>query len=412
MDDPDHTAHFDWLAANGKQGVLLNGKPQAPFTGSLPADGGIHFVAATAQLGGFESLGSVPATGSPHLSSDHRWLGFDRGDGLSLFDLKNAFRHGFTFFPDGPSWSTTIHPSGEIVAQRTLDEIRLFQPDGHVLRVAPFQRKTPDWVIDEVIFSACGRYLWFAAALKGEDDALYLLSVPSLEVLDRIPAPHDPSNCYDEDEPAAWAELSIDVCPKHDCLVASRTAGDSHLSVSFHRAQRGKIETHPYFLEGTEPFDCKLSFSFDGLAFVGHDSCDTVYRWNWPDCKRQARWYARPNENGHVDQVALQAEVVLVDMEGGIRLLGVETLEAKRSPYERPRGSLLPNGLLLTERGDKTDVQRFELRKDRVPVVAETDGGMRCVRRVFHKKADAWQDITPEVAWVEPNFDFEPNDRP
>jgi hypothetical protein len=408
MTGPGHNEDFDWLAANGKQGVLLNGERRAPFNGSLPADGSTHLVAATAQLGGFESLGLVPATGSRHLSSDHRWLGLWDAGRLVLFDLKNGLRQGFTFFPNGPSWSSTLHPSGEVVAQRTRDEIRLFQPAGHVLRVAAYPRKkSPEWVIDEVIFSACGRYLWFAAALEGEDDALYLLSVPSLEVLDRIPAPHDPSNCYDEDEPAEWAELSVDVCPQHDYLIANRIAGDSHLSVSFHRARRRKIETHPHFLEeGEDPLDCSLSFSPDGSSIVGHDGLDIVYRWNWPDCKRQARWSAWPEDAGHVDQVALQADVVLVNLGGGIRLLDVETLAAKRSPLPGPRGSLLPNGLLLTERGDKTDVQRFGLRKDRVPVVVEMDGRVRCVRRVFRKRADAWHDITPEVAWVEPNFDF------
>jgi hypothetical protein len=431
--------HLDWLAKNGRTGVVLGLTERVHHEGPLPRDGRRHLVAGTARMGGFRPIGDMPF-GAVFISPNHRWLGVRDQTHLRLFDLQDKVSPGFVFFPRSLKWSPlSIHPSGEMVAQRTPEGICLLLPDGKTLIEASLpRRKNFRWghSDEEMTFSSCGNYLWLAGQPEGADDALYLFEVPSLRALDQIPVPNDPGNEYDAHQPAEWCELHhAETNPHNELLMVNRASGDSFLGITFHRVGRGKIVTHPDRLfskysehSGDRIFDGEaiqsLSFAPNGRSFVAGGRYNELFRWSWPNCNCEvsasslnlrASLKGEPDYR-HIDGIVHGGRIIFAELRssvgkrqtGEVCLLGPDTLKPRCIPRPYHEGTLLPNGMVIDDRLNPMSVSVFAVQKGKVSVVLEMDGEAGCVREVYRRNESGWAEITYEVAWVEPNFEFEP----
>jgi hypothetical protein len=407
------SADFDFLARHGATHVVLGSGDRARLPGPLPRDAGVHRVAGTARLGGFRTLRTLPA-GPALLSPDGRWLGVHCGEAWRLYDLSNGCADGYSFLPFWPRDEVSLHPSGEMVARRTPDQVELWLPDERLLASTPFPPRNPRrWGREGLTFSACGDFLWFAAAPADGDHSLTLLRVPSLEVLDRIPPPAPEQ----ADGPARWREFLLHVKPDSDHLTVSQSAGDSFRCVTFHTVRRGKIVTRRRFVgpddrgfEG-EPLN-QLAFAPDGVRFCGFDLYDLIFEWRWSDCSVQraagVSWFPYGGDSD-VAAVAYWKDLLFVALaNGGFHVLESGSLRQKRTVRPLGTSELLPNGMLLRrDRAQTMDVAAFERRREDVKAVMELDSESGRVLRVLRKQGSAWVEITGETAWVEPNFDFE-----
>jgi hypothetical protein len=330
---------------------------------------------------------------------------------LVLHDLRDGLRRGFSF---QTSQQATIHPSGEMVAVRTAEEVQLLLPDGEVLSRVAFPGKVHHLAYEALTFSACGKHLWFAHAPAEGAHYLYLLRVPSLETLDRAVAPHDP-NSYRDSPEAGWRELSAFVNPVTNRLFLKRTTGDSYLSVSSLRARRGKIADLRHLAAEDPEFNSDpihaLTFAPDGERFAGYDRYGAIYEWSWPECRVESSQWDHQLRNSDEDWVNLEA----IAYSGSLVLLTLgRQLHVLRSGSLAPVGvlpswmaglSLLPNGMPVEVTGEET-LEILALRPARkgVPVVVELDSEFGTADRVVRRTKSGWQDVTRQVVWVEPNF--------
>src|SRR5262249_25404657 len=119
-------------------------------------------------------------------------------------------------------------------------------------------------------------------------DCLYLLRVPTLEVLDQVAVPYDPKRHHDGPD-VGWRELQVFANPATEHVAFVRNAGDSYMSVSFLRARRGRIGDLHHVDVDDPQFDTvpihELAFAPSGKRFAGFDRDGCIYEWMWPECR-------------------------------------------------------------------------------------------------------------------------------
>jgi hypothetical protein len=311
-----------------------------------------------------------------------------------------------------------------MLARRTAEELELWLPDGQLFRSIGVPRRkslfrnSPEHISEMLTFSVCGEYLWFGACPTDPPDGLWLLSVPGWEVLDRIPVPRDPDNVYDRgetpDEPQFWWENDLVIHPETGWLAVNRFGGDSFLGISFHRAEGRTIITHDCLIGvSSERFDCEPVIGLaagPGGRWYAVARYGQLSEWDWPSChctntirESEFQW----DEDDYQDwdgPVARIGEVVFATR-GLAEVCCVEAASFKPLCTVRPSldGELLENGMLLRNQGE---VCEWTVSPDTWPVVLEMCPDERGCRRVWRKVRHQWLDVSSEVAWVSPAFDF------
>jgi hypothetical protein len=413
---------LDFVAFCGDARIATTTGQCLTHSGPLPADRGTLLVAGAARPGGFRPRFDLPA-GEVILSPDHSRLAVRQGNLWRTFDLATG-REGYRFEQDGLTFLHALHPSGEMLARRTRETLELWLPDGQLFRSLALPRRKARYgklqpALEEVLtFSACGKYLWLAACPADASDGLWLLGVDGWTVLDRTPVPpslDNPDDCG-TDTLAAWCENEMVVHPQTGWLAISRWAGDSFLSMTFHAAKGGKIVTHEHQVRvddrpfGGEPVGHLTPGP--GGWWYGIEALGCLLAWDWPAVKTMAAasdlGYEEKEFSDWDGFAAVGAVVLAHDCDDGeIQVLRSRTLEPLQTVRPYTSGELLPNGMLLQRMGDAMQALAFEVARKDWNVVLEMDGAARCCRKVFRKVRGRWRDVTAEVAWIAPAFDFE-----
>jgi hypothetical protein len=424
----------DFLMLQGATHVVLGAGQRVPQSGFLPRDAGIHLVAGRARRGGFRTIATVPA-GEGVVSPDGRWLGVGCGETWVVHDLHNGCAPGFRFERAlDPRWEKTLsrhrkvfsekvdeialHPSGEMMARKTAERLELWLPDGKLLKsVALPPRHKHFCGYRSLTFSASGEHLWLASAPAEGDHELQLLGVPGLDVLDRIAQPRDSRSEDEAGQP--WPEFSMSVSPATDHLAIRRWGGDTFFSLTFHSVRGRKIVTNRHHVGR---FDDEFNgdpigepaHAPSGKRFCAWDSYCCIYEWRWPSCVVENQTHVSALQTSVVpdfypETMAYWNDLIFVTSEDGeVQVLQSGTLEDRQTVRPFTRGELLPNGMLVNWREDgQMDVMEFHLHPGRIAVVLEMDSERGCCRRVLHRQQRQWQDVTGEITWIEPNFDFD-----
>lgn len=409
----DHTftdEDFDFIVGHGATHLILATGERVTHEGTFPADvEGPVLISGQVKLGEFTTVCEAPE-GETLLSTNHRWLGISRDERLCLYDLADQGKEGFVFFPEEGTSEWSIHPEGTMVATWNDGEVKLLLPDEKELNRATFPVSEGRALNDHQTFSACGRYLWLAVAPPGEDHSLLLLEVPSLKILDRIDAPSDPSDSQEKDRPT-WIEGELHLWPQKNVLAATRAAGTTFHTLTFHEPHRRKIRTLPQQIheaESEHPAYYGITFhpKHDRLACWG--DLDDILEFSWPECEASDHQLfptdfglVENEDRGLMDPFGYCGDLLL--FHGGRDVFDSGTL-IWRGSLPSFVEEFLPNGMLTRSENGLLKVMKMKLKPKLIPAVMMHDVKEDCFPDVWQKKRGKWVSIRDQVCWVDTPF--------
>ncbi len=404
---------FDFVAQNGRAYLIDAQRQRIAHNNVLTEQEGYVLVSGHAKVATFHNRGSIPK-GSWHFSCDHRWLGVELDDHITLHDLHHQCEQGFIFFPrKAEKRSLSIHPEGHLLATHINDQVELHMPDDRVLSSVGIPRRRSDEKTNTIEFSSCGRYLWLALSPPQDTDYLLLLEVPSLKVLDYIEVPANEQNPYD-DGPPRWWDLVMQVWARENVLVLNRSA-EYFLTLTFHRARGRKIQRHESELQyGDQEVFCsnplsRLAFHPSAPRFSANSDFEFCYEWSWPDCQTigAITWMHCSQLNNLIEtDVLFDRDPVYL---GDHLLLGRDLVDSGSLVWRGPTlavdfDSVLPNGMFWKEHRDHAKLFAFKMQPTIIPVVIHMEGDTGQFNRAYQKQNGRWVNIAGEVYWVDTAF--------
>ncbi len=423
------SADFDFLTRHGKQHVILGSGERLdlgePFfwERTVPRDEGICLVAGKALRGGLRSVARLPR-GRACLSPNHRWLGIQEESNptlLQTFDLHNEARPGFRFEAPEDSPVIALHPSGEMLACRDGDSVKLLLPDGRELNSMAHPRPGKAGRDAPFLFSPCGGYLWLAYNSRRKEGTLLLLRCPNLEVID---SNMEGIDFYSRE--GTLLELTATSNPAAN-QVALRRLLWGEWTLHFFSVRRDKMHLHKkhigtHDLENAPATLADPIFDARGKRFLVLDSDGVLNEFSFPSCKELSYTNVptleeRSPGSFHIGHYAYSGDHVLATTLQGSDQGELWVLRAGKLGVQSrlPLGNctaILANGMVLRAGPGKSEQEllRFEVESRSIRVVAELDSENNRIRAVHAKEGLEWRDVTSEVGWVETNFRLVPKD--
>jgi len=204
----------------------------------------LRFERASAYVGGYERVGSLAgAAGQARFSADGRWIALLEAERIRIIDPRTCEVVGAVPVPQA-RLPHAVSPDGTSLAVRTDRSLQIRDSNG--VRVEVARPLAPKFGV-AMLFDHEGR-LWLADVDADGRHRLQVLDGESLERLSCAAVPPFPTHLAPTDPPS-WHEPSFVLHPGSGTIVLSHMAGDSFVSVTFHRLVDGQLVTAPRQVE-------------------------------------------------------------------------------------------------------------------------------------------------------------------
>jgi len=429
------SADFDFLARHGKQHVILGSGERLdlgePFEWerTVPRNEGVCLVAGKAQRGGLRSVARLPR-GRACLSPNYRWLGIQEEANptlLQTFDMENEARPGFRFEAPEDSPVFALHPSGEMLACRDGDCVKLLLPDGRELNSMAHPWPGKDGLDAPFLFSPCGGYLWLAYNGRRKEGTLLLLRCPNLEVLEVVDSSASRIDFNSREGDLIELTATSNPAANQVALRQLDSGWDNEWRLHFFSVRGDKMHLHKKHvgtthLENAPETLADPIFDARGKRFLVLDSDGVLNEFSFPNCKELSYTNVptleeRSPGSFHIGHYAYSGDHVLVTTlqgsdQGELWVLRANKLGLQSRLTLGNCTAVLANGRVLRAGPGKSEQEllRFEVESRSIRVAAELDSENNRIRAVHAKEGSEWRDVTSEVGWVETNFRLDPKD--